>query len=501
MVILTNMHRSQQLYLYILFCLSCCLGGEAVFGQYTVDNIPSPKQKGQDYFVSNPDGILSSGTVAELDGLSTQIEAATKSEYAIVLVNDYVGDSDFDFALKLFNTWGIGKKESNNGLLLFIAKDRREYRFITGYGMESTLPDVYLKRIGEKYLVPHFRNGDYDQGVLEASQFIKTILLSSDSRAELERLMPEAIPIWSLRNPILRNTLLVLALFALCYIWLDRLTKAVKGKLSRKSNYFPPLVSGCGCMGMLMFVSVFVCAFALNNFEEVYQWKNLPYFMFVFGSVTLAMKYNASQAQIVNSYRDEENIQHALRKFRAWGLLPLLLSPLALFDFFGINKRIRRNTLRLAPPDHSGSWLRMNRDDAAFRQSAYLDKGQLLEEKLGSRAYEIWVDKTTKETKLIPWDGKAGYVDCPECHYRTLETGLSRTIRAATYSSQGLAERFDKCKHCGHRVSHGEYTIPVKARSSSSSGGGSGSSSRSSGGGGGSFGGGSSGGGGAGGRW
>ncbi len=473
------------------------MGGGPVFGQYTVDNIPSPKQKGQDYFVSNPDGILSSGTVAELDGLSTQIEAATKSEYAIVLVNDYVGDSDFEFALKLFNTWGIGKKESNNGLLLFIAKDRREYRFITGYGMESTLPDAYLKRIGEKYLVPNFRNGDYDQGVLEASRFIKTILTSPDSRAELERLMPEATPIWSLRSPILRNSLLVLALFVICYIWLGEVTRAIKGKLTKKSKYFPPLVSGCGCMGMLMFASVFICAFALNNFEVVYQWKNLPYFVFIFGSITLAMKYNASRTEIVNSYRDEENIQQALRKFRVWGLVPLLLSPLALFDLFGINKRIRRNELRLTPPDGSGRWLRMNKDDVATRESVYLDQGQLLEEKIGSRSYEIWVDQTSNETKLVPWDENAGYIDCPQCHYRTFETGLTHTIRSATYSSQGLEERFDKCKNCGHRVSHGEHSIPVKVRSSSSRSGGGGSS----GGGGGSFGGGSSGGGGAGGRW
>ncbi|MCS4228490.1 YgcG family protein [Sphingobacterium sp. BIGb0165] len=491
------MHRSHQLYIFLLLWLSSCLNAVPVLAQYTVDNVPSPKQKGQDYFVSNPDGILSSGTVAELDGLSTQIEAATKSEYAIVLVNDYVGDSDFEFALKLFNTWGIGKKGSNNGLLLFIAKDRREYRFITGYGMESTLPDAYLKRIGEKYLVPNFRDGNYDQGVLEASQFIKTILMSPDSKAELERLMPEATPIWSFSSPILRNSLLVLALFAICYIWLGEVTRAIKGQLTKKSKYFPPLVSGCGCMGMLMFASVFICAFALNNFEVVYQWKNLPYFIFIFGSITLAMKYNASRTQIVNSYRDEENIQQALRKFRIWGLVPLLLSPLALFDLFGINKRIRRNELRLTPPDGSGRWLRMNKDDVSIRESAYLDQGQLMEEKIGSRSYEIWVDQTSNETKLVPWDENAGYIDCPQCHYRTFETGLSHTIRSATYSSQGLEERFDKCKNCGHRVSHGEHTIPVKVRSSSSRSGGGGSSSS----GGGSFGGGSSGGGGAGGRW
>ncbi|WP_336835479.1 TPM domain-containing protein [Sphingobacterium siyangense] len=494
------MQRLHRFYIFLLIWVGSCLPGLSAFGQfiaYTVDNLPSPKLKGQDYFVSNPDGILSSGTVAELDGLSTQIEAATKGEFAIVVVNDYVGDSDFEFALKLFNTWGIGKKESNNGLLLFIAKDRHEYRFITGYGMESILPDAYLKRIGEKYLVPNFRNEDYDRGVTEAAEFIKTILTSPDSKAELERLMPEATPVWSFKSPILRNSLLVLGLFAICYIWLGEVTRAIKGKLTKKSKYFPPLVSGCGCMGILMFISVFICAFALNNFEEVYQWKNLPYFIVVFGSITLAMKYNASRTQIVNSYQDEENIQKALRKFRVWGLVPLLLSPLALFDLIGLNKRIRKNELRLMPPDQSGRWLRMNKDDVSTRESAYLDKGQLLEEKIGSRSYEIWIDQVNNETKLVPWDENVGFSECPACHYRTFETGRTKTIRAATYSSQGLEERFDLCKNCGHRASHGEHSTPVKFRSTSSSSGGGSSSS----GGGGSFGGGSSGGGGAGGRW
>ncbi|WP_294345658.1 YgcG family protein [Sphingobacterium sp.] len=492
-----KLHRFSVFFLVLLGTFLTGLTSFAQSTAYTVDNLPNPKIKGQDYFVSNPDGILSSGAVSELDGLSKEIEATTKSEFAIVVVNDYVGDSDFEFALKLFNTWGIGKKESNNGLLLFIAKERHEYRFITGYGMESILPDAYLKRIGEKYLVPNFRNEDYDRGVLEASGFIKTILTAADSRAELERLMPEAIPVWSFRSPILRNSFLVLGLFAICYIWLGEVTRAIKGQLTKKSKYFPPLVSGCGCMGILMFISVFICAFALKNFEVVYQWKNLPYFIFVFGSITLAMKYNASRTQIVNSYRDEENIQRALRKFRVWGLVPLLLSPLALFDLIGLNKRIRKNELRLAPPDNSGRWLRMNKDDASTRESAYLDPGQLLEEKIGSRSYEIWINQTSNEIKLVPWDENAAFVDCPACHYRTFETGLTKTIRAATYSSQGLEERFDLCKNCGHRVSHGEHSIPVKVRStSSSSGGGSSSSS-----GGGSFGGGSSGGGGAGGRW
>jgi uncharacterized protein len=117
------------------------------FGQrlYTIGTLPSPKEAGQDFYVSNPDDILSSATVEQLNRFSTGIDKVSGAEYAIVVVNDFEGYDVFEFALKLFNTWGIGKQEQNNGLLLFIAKDRREYRFISGYGMEAIFPDVYLK--------------------------------------------------------------------------------------------------------------------------------------------------------------------------------------------------------------------------------------------------------------------------------------------------------------------------------------------------------------------
>jgi uncharacterized protein len=180
---------------------------------YTVDQVPSPKAAGQDYFVSNPDHILDEATVALLDSISLDIDKTTGSEYAIVIVNDFEGDDDFQFAYDLFNKWGIGKSETNNGLLLFIAKNKRMYRFISGYGMESIFPDAYLKRVGEKFLVPNFKNEDYDRGVLEASTFIAQILKSPDSIKELERMMPEAMPFFTWKNPTLKNTLLVVGFF------------------------------------------------------------------------------------------------------------------------------------------------------------------------------------------------------------------------------------------------------------------------------------------------
>lgn len=124
------------------------------FGQtaYQVKDIPDPKKNGEGY-VSDPDDILGSSAVSGLNNTIARFERETNVQVAVVIVNDFDHDKeDFDFAYELFNTWGIGQKKSNNGLLLFIAKDRRKYRFITGTGTEGVLPDVKLKQIGRAHV-------------------------------------------------------------------------------------------------------------------------------------------------------------------------------------------------------------------------------------------------------------------------------------------------------------------------------------------------------------
>ena len=466
---------------------------------YSVNNIPSPKEKGQDFFVSNPDGIIRESTVTMLDSISIDIEKHTGSEYTIVIVNDYQGDDDFQFALDLFKKWGIGKANVNNGLLLFIAKEKRQYRFISGYGMETIFPDAYLKRVGEKYLVPNFKNEDYDLGLILASEFIAKILKSPDSIKELESLMPEATPFFSWKNPNFKNSILVTGFFLLLYLYIHIVASRLKVK-KQKLKPIAPFFYGLGCMGLLMFISVFIFAFIFENLEEVYQVKNIPYFLFVFWGLVLWMKIHDSQDAISKGYVDEQEKGNALRKFAGLAFLPSVVAPLALFNMGGITFRLNKNKNRYLPPDSSGNWERIKRTSNKAETNKYLNKGQLKEEKIKSRKYEIWTNKQSNEVKLIPWDISKKLFECPKCHFYTLEKNKENVIEKATYSSTGKAERIDDCENCDYVLVHDTYVLPKLVRSSSSGSGSSGSGG-SSGGGGGSFGGGSSGGGGAGGRW
>ncbi len=126
---------------------------------------------------------------------------------------------------------------------------------------------------------------------------------------------------------------------------------------------------------------------------------------------------------------------------------------------------------------------------------AYLDKGQLSEEHLGSVDYDVWLCGNCQQREVIPYKNWLRRYDrCRNCNYRTVSNS-SKVISSATYTSTGLRENRAYCNHCHHEEIT-QSVIPRKVKSSSSSSS-FGSSSRSSS----SFGGGRSSGGGASGKW
>lgn len=159
----------------ILGLLLVVMLGVVQAAPYRTDEIPNVQLLDSRRYVSNPDGILSAPTVARLDTLCESLRRRGYAQVAVVAVDDIAMDDTFDFAIELFRSWGVGGSESNNGLGVLLVKNRREIRFVTGYGLEGTLPDALCRRIQETYMLPSFREGDYDRGMwlgLEATAWV-----------------------------------------------------------------------------------------------------------------------------------------------------------------------------------------------------------------------------------------------------------------------------------------------------------------------------------------
>lgn len=110
--------------------------------------------------------ILSEGTERALTDLLAEHERATSNQIAVLTVPMLEGESVEGLALRVFNTWGLGHADRDNGVLVLIARDDRELRIEVGYGLEGALTDASAGRIIRSEFVPAFRNGDYDGGTL-----------------------------------------------------------------------------------------------------------------------------------------------------------------------------------------------------------------------------------------------------------------------------------------------------------------------------------------------
>ncbi|MGR3275011.1 TPM domain-containing protein [Acaryochloris marina NIES-2412] len=143
--------------------------------------VPNPRQQNGGW-VTDMANVLSPQTEAKLNQLITDLEAKNGSEIAVVTVaNTAPSASPKAFATSLFNHWGIGKKEEDNGVLFLISKGDRRVEIKTGYGIEAILPDAKVGRIIDQQILPKFKTGNFDQGTLKGTQLLVTHLGSDSS--------------------------------------------------------------------------------------------------------------------------------------------------------------------------------------------------------------------------------------------------------------------------------------------------------------------------------
>ena len=101
------------------------------------------------------------------------IRAKSKAELVVVTVENLDGMVLEDYAHELFNTWGIGDKQLNNGVLLLVNKETTlagtsgRVRIEVGYGLEGALPDSVCGRILDEKTLPAWDKKEYGRGIVD----------------------------------------------------------------------------------------------------------------------------------------------------------------------------------------------------------------------------------------------------------------------------------------------------------------------------------------------
>jgi len=228
-----------------------------------------------------------------------------------------------------------------------------------------------------------------------------------------------------------------------------------------------------------------------------YEKKTSPFLYALYGYLMMMMIillfYLSKTKSIDKSKEDLYDKYHDLKKMKHWIYMIFFPLPFILIRLLFVDKRLLkyRKHSRFSKINGKEMFRKSERSD-----NAYLEKGEIIEEKIKSVDYDVWVTEDEDDILVLKYDTYSSkYSTCKKCGYKTYYKARSKTIKSASTSSTGLKKITYKCKNCDYKKTK-TVIIPKISSSSSSSYSGGGSS-----GGGSSFGGGSSGGGGGGVSW
>lgn len=412
--------------------------------EYTVKSVPNPKKYDANTFVSNPDNIIKKSTEAELNSILYSLEQDTQTEVAVVVLNSIGYDDIMDFGYKLFKEWGIGKAESDNGLLILFVLDRREISFETGLGLEGILTDAMSRRIQAQQMLPEFKKGDYDAGLLAGVNRVASIL-----REEPFPAFPSAQKEIKKNDIPFRIVLIIYILIAILLYWLVYHSAR---KISKSTKYTSNLDR-------------------INALKKEKSTITLVAYLFI----PLILFF------IVIFFFHLGNIIYIIP-------VPFLAIPANVF----MKNRIKKMRRQDMPCKECGGTMHIVPDN---EKGKYLSSSQQFEEKIGSVEYDVFLCDKCGKVSITAYDKASIYSKCPNCGTKAYYLESKKTIMPSTYTRNGVQRATYKCKYCNYRDQKDiilPKSIPPPPPPRNYGGGGFGGSTRS---GGGSFGGGSFGGG------
>jgi len=434
----------------LLLIVLCLISGFTFAAEYTVKTVPNPKTADAHAYVSNPDGILKTETVQQMNVYLDSLAAQTGAEVSIVAVSSIGANEIKPFATDLFAEWAIGKKKQDNGLLVLFVLDQKKVTFETGYGLEGVLPDAICKRIQYQSMIPEFKNGNFDAGLLAGVQRIGSTIRKEP--VQEQTVTPIA---WNQILPIAAAVYLIIAL--LTWVWITNSIQRIRKnpKLSLNIARYKALKSEK--TGIISLVAIL---FPIVAFVLILFFSNPIYLLLLIP-------------------------------------IPIATIPANIYGRFMMTK-IRREPIQCNICDGKMHILSEKQEDT------HLKLAQQFEEKLHAVDYDVFVcDKCANEA-IFTLDKPSAYSECPKCKTKAFILKDKRTLVAPTYITAGTEKITYVCKFCGYEEND-NHNIPRLTRDTTalvggavaggffSGGGGFGGG----GGGGGSFGGGMSGGGGA----
>lgn len=116
--------------------------------------------------------LLSPESEAKLTAELAGLEQKTGRQLVVATLPDLQGYEIEDYGYQLLRTWGIGRKAEDDGVILIVAPNQRKVRIEVGYGLEPVLTDALSSLIIQRAILPAFKEGRFEQGVVQGAQAV-----------------------------------------------------------------------------------------------------------------------------------------------------------------------------------------------------------------------------------------------------------------------------------------------------------------------------------------
>lgn len=120
-------------------------------------------------YVVDRANVISADIERSLNGILQELEQKAQVQYIVLTLLTTQNMSIDEFAVKQFETWGLGRQKQDNGFLFVLAMQDQKYRFEVGYGLEGIITDQFSGYVGREVLVPYMRQDQVSQGVYQAN--------------------------------------------------------------------------------------------------------------------------------------------------------------------------------------------------------------------------------------------------------------------------------------------------------------------------------------------
>jgi len=151
-------------------------------------------------------GLLSQESKNGLEAYLLGLERASGVQVALLTIPSLAGENLEAYSLRVAEEWGLGSEDADSGVLLLVALDERAIRIEVGYGLESALTDAKSGFIIRTVIVPEFKKGNYDEGIVAGLRTIGEVVsgdlaITAEQITESEGDDGGGIPIFALILP------------------------------------------------------------------------------------------------------------------------------------------------------------------------------------------------------------------------------------------------------------------------------------------------------------